>query len=235
MCSINELRPWRKLALCLFGLLATPLTQADETRNYQVEVVVFENLDTTARQSEQWPSQSKLVLPTPLVELGSPADGKLGFRLLPASSFKLSQDAQQLADSHNYRILLHTAWRQPGLEQQVALPVHLTRTVLAETPQPGTTMTSTPPTVPPPANSKVLDGYLKLMLSKFLHAEIDLVYHDSGTAVPVPTTTSPPAVAPTAPLSPVYELKETRKMRSKELHYIDSPVLGVLIEITPLQ
>jgi len=233
MRSINELRHWRKLALCLFGMLVTPMTQAEDIRNYQVEVVIFENLDPAARQSEQWPSQTKLQLPSPMVELGSPADSKLGFRLLPASSFKLNQDAQQLADSHNYRILLHTAWRQPGLEPQVALPVHLTKTVLAETQAAATS--GTPPPAIPPASSKVLDGYLKLMLSKYLHAEINLTYHDTSAAVTTADTASPPAVAAAAIVVPVYELKETRKMRSKELHYIDSPVLGMLIEITPLQ
>jgi len=31
----------------------------------------------------------------------------------------------------------------------------------------------------------------------------------------------------------VYQFKQNRKMRSKELHYIDNPVFGLLIYVTP--
>ncbi len=233
MCSINELRHWRKLSLTLIGILLIPTLYAEETRNYQVEIVIFENLDPAAHQAEQWPTQVQLQLPAPIIELGSAADSKLGFRLLPSSSFKLNQDAQQLTDSHNFRVLLHTAWRQPGLEQQVALPVHLSKSIPANT-QPVVAHEATAQTNTP-AGNKQLDGYLKLMLSKYLHAEIDLIYHDTPT--PAVTTLSSPAgnLPQSNPSGPVYHLKDIRKMRSKEMHYIDSPVLGMLIEVFPLQ
>lgn len=233
MCSINELRHWRKLSLTLLGILLIPSLHAEEPRNYQVEIVIFENLDPAAHQAEQWPTQVQLQLPAPIVELGSAADNKSGFRLLPSSSFKLNQDAQQLTDSHNFRVLLHTAWRQPGLEQQVALPVHLSKSMPADTSAAVVHDTTAP--AKPASGNKQLDGYLKLMLSKYLHAEVELIYHDI----------TPPAVnTPAAPIdsatqagtaAPVYHLREIRKMRSKELHYIDSPVLGMLIEVFPLQ
>jgi hypothetical protein len=32
-----------------------------------------------------------------------------------------------------------------------------------------------------------------------------------------------------------YHLTESRRMRSKELHYLDHPVLGVLLLVTPYE
>ncbi|MBI3561366.1 MAG: hypothetical protein HY080_06580 [Gammaproteobacteria bacterium] len=221
-------RAW--LFLCLFS---STIVLAEEARNYQIELVVFENLDLSNRQSEIWPTQLNFTLPSNMVELGSGNDLKFGFR--PVAGTKLTQEIKNLEASNNYRILLHSSWRQPGLDAQAALPVHLSATIVVPSNDPAI------PGSPVVETQKVLDGYIKIILAKYLHADVDLIYHDvSNTPSPTPLPPVLPAASPSLKLSetnlpPIFELKQSRKMRSKELHYLDSPVLGMLIYIIPLQ
>jgi Peptidoglycan-binding protein, CsiV len=193
----------RKIGLVILLAWTSAAGMAEEAKNYSVEVVVFENLDPAAHQSEVWPTQVNFPLPAPLLELGSGNEIKHGFRSLPQTSAKLAQEIKQLEASGHYRILHHRYWRQPGLEVNAALPVRLKADVTSGT--------------PPKTITMQLDGYVKVILGKFLHADIDLIFHDRDSTS-----------------APVYRLKQSRKMRSKELHYIDSPVLGMLIYITPI-
>lgn len=223
---------FRKISLLIISLLFVLPAQADEPRSYTVEVVVFEHLDMTARQNEQWPNQAALTLPSPLVELGSGTESKLGFRQLSRNNLHLVQEVRLLEESKNYRVLIHTGWRQTGLEAANAIPVHIKRDL--------------PPLAEAPAGydntAKLLDGTIKIVLSRYLHAEVDLQYRDTATAAAItPTPTPLPLALPAdakliaTKTTPVYALKQSRKMRSKELHYIDSPVLGMLVQILPVQ
>ena len=85
----------------------------------------------------------------------------------------------------------------------------------------------------------ILDGYIKIILSRYLHAEFNLTY---TTNIPVGSTRILTAanldddqLEATLPQQIVYHLMESRKMRSKEVHYIDHPVLGVIILATPFE
>lgn len=193
----------RKIGLVILLAWTTTAGLAEEAKNYSVEVVIFENLDPAARQSEAWPNQVNLQLPTSLLELGSGTETRYGFRPLSLSAGKLTPDIKELEASGHYRVLRHSYWRQPGLESNAALPVRFKAEISSG--------------VPPKAITMELDGYVKIILGKFLHADVDLIFHDRDSKS-----------------APVYRLKQSRKMRSKELHYIDSPVLGALIYITPI-
>jgi hypothetical protein len=43
------------------------------------------------------------------------------------------------------------------------------------------------------------------------------------------------AVSEQVPPTAYFELNESRRMRSKELHYLDHPALGIVVKITPLE
>ena len=66
--------------------------------------------------------------------------------------------------------------------------------------------------------SSGLQGQIALSRGRYLHLTLDLVYEAEG--------------APGEP-SQRYVLRQTRRMRSTERHYIDSPKLGVIAVITP--
>ncbi len=62
------------------------------------------------------------------------------------------------------------------------------------------------------SDSTPLDGTIKVSVKRYLHADLDLLLKNGNG----------------------YRLQASRKMRSKEIHYIDHPKMGVLILITPL-
>jgi hypothetical protein len=67
-------------------------------------------------------------------------------------------------------------------------------------------------------NSSGLQGQIALSRGRYLHLTLDLVY-DAASA---------PGEAPQR-----FVLRQTRRMRSNERHYIDSPKIGVIAVITP--
>lgn len=62
----------------------------------------------------------------------------------------------------------------------------------------------------------LVDGTLTLARSRYLHLHADLIYTDPAAGVPV-------------------ALREVRRMRSGELHYLDHPRFGVLVQVTPAE
>ena len=49
------------------------------------------------------------------------------------------------------------------------------------------------------------------------------------------TTTDQGSSSSKRVLSQVIPMKQSRRMRSKELHYIDHPMLGILVRVTPIE
>ena len=63
-----------------------------------------------------------------------------------------------------------------------------------------------------------VQGQIALSRGRYLHLTLDLVYDAAATAGESPQR---------------YVLRQTRRMRSNERHYIDSPKFGVIAVITP--
>ena len=98
-----------------------------------------------------------------------------------------------------------------------------------------------------------LDGTVRVHRARYLHVQADLLYYrplESDAAAADPTDSgASAAVLPNSPDAALIEqlmsetdatprlfrLKESRRMRSSELHYLDHPLFGVLVEIWPLE
>jgi hypothetical protein len=132
----------------------------------------------------------------------------------------------------------------------------------APAPEPGTAPPPAPPgaaVAPPfgapaaagdaPANAAeeppphTLDGTFTLWQSRFLHADVDLGYRRTYVPAP-PASTVPPAadaaqaVVPPASPEPVtlyVRMTESRRLRGDELHYLDHPLFGVLVTVSPYE
>ena len=61
--------------------------------------------------------------------------------------------------------------------------------------------------------SGLVDGTINLMKKKYLHMKTDLVFNSTEGSV---------------------ELKENRRIKSKELHYFDHPLFGLLVRVVKL-
>ena len=245
----------------LFAFFGLSNSLSAAVRYYDIEIIIFESQDQTARNSEQWRKPHDLIIPEKFVILGAPYPGAMPrqfnsrhtFKILPASSFQLTQQAKLLSEKGQNNILLHTAWRQPGMPAESALPIRFQYT-FNNTPQsnpaPAAKANASDPAVmTTPAsvsNQQQLDGFVKIVLSRYLHANVDLQYtRQIPVTMPAEQTKTsavtteeegeqqPPVVAKTTMQPVTFTFQQSRKMRSKEIHYLDHPVLGILILATP--
>ena len=228
-----------------FSLIASAEEKEEEVRYYDVEVILFENLDNFARQSENWPSSVELELPETLIEIGKPYPGKIPKEYQPRLTFKplakkelqLQEQASTIDKSESRRVLLHTGWRQPGMAREQALSVYLKRSV------PGTPPTEVETEVAgePSSMSRLaqpqageLEGTIKVILSRYLHVETDIVLRPQREELQEDIYGLELLDKVEQPV--VYRLHQTRRrMRSRETHYLDNPVIGMLVLITPYE
>jgi len=221
MNSVSRGALWRALAIvfCL-GVFAAPSYAADAW--YQVEVIVFAPHHPDAG-NEVWPENPGSPNLTNVFEIPTVATKDAQLRPLPADEYRLKDEEQKLLGSDKYEVLLHTGWRQPGLMKEQAIPVHIHTPVAAITTDGGMA-----PAQPAPLR---LDGVMNLSLARYLHLDVDLLYRPADAQQ---STGDSGFFGNSAPATPqVYRLQESRRMRSKELHYIDHPMFGVIALVTP--
>jgi Peptidoglycan-binding protein, CsiV len=197
--------------------------------------------------TEQQQAELLPLLPTPFIAL-------------PRSSREFHGKAAYMQRTGYYRTLFHETWIQPVLDEKRALPLVIDRSGDQQ-------------------SWPLLQGSVKLHLSRYLHIETSLWLNTQGEYLPGEWRMPPPPLGPVSviveapepepepeeepyypapvpadpltgelpgeqellePEGPVYPwrhavlLKQKRKMRSNEVHYIDHPLLGVVIKLTPL-
>lgn len=227
-------------------------------RYYDIEVVIIENLTDEAKNSEIWPLQVNLIQSERTVELGQAVmsewlpddvDLRASYKVLDKKHYQLTSEVEKISKSKTHRVIFHTVWRQPGLDKKLALPIHFKREILAapvasedgNNPTQNTEATSSFETTDnKPLPSSILEGLLRVTLARYLHLEAELTYQNK-----IPEITD--ADNPFAILDNENERNEMQKqgvihlkqkrnrIRSNELHYVDHPVLGMLIRITPYE
>ena len=131
-----------------------------------------------------------------------------GFRILAASELELGDAVDAMRRSRPYRVLGHVGWQQTGVDTDRSVRLDLKRLGIT--------------------NPR---GTIELYRRRFLHVVVDFEYFDGeGTFWQVP---------PGFGLAPLqyarrYQLAdEANAIRSGEYWYIDHPMFGVLVRITP--
>lgn len=206
------------IRLLLPGLLL--LTGAVHARDYQVEVVLFE---TVAGRDQ---SAGGLYYPKVgrSIRLGTEEAVAANFRPLE-QNLSLSDNAAAIAASSRYRLIRHLAWRQPGLDEKdaVAVRISLGNTSAVYLPddisayQDFIPASNTPtPDRQRKINTSTVNGSILVHLGRFLHMQTQLAFTDEETGQS-------------------FRLSQSRKMRSRELHYIDNPRFGILTRILPIE
>jgi V8-like Glu-specific endopeptidase len=123
---------------------------------YDVEVIIFSN-QNSGDDGERWPVSVRDELNAQAVV----AAGQISER--PASSFQLDGIAYALNRSRGYRVLLHTAWRQPAYDSRNAIGYVVDTAV-----QDGIWQ---------------LDGRINLVKERYLHLDVDLLLTSPGSPV----------------------------------------------------
>lgn len=231
-------------ALLIFCLSLTWNAQAEDW--YTVEVIIFANNGNEALDDEYWPEipdlpvRSSITLAPP-----SKSDEDLtAFQQLPNSLLSLNQELAQLKRSSSYRVLYHSGWMQPVAETQNPQPVRIQGENILDN------------------GMYELDGYIGVGKGRYLHFRPDLYFSrslsvaesnlllktnstepltetiESAQQPSASTAVNTAAVRPLELFIPetlTVNLNQARRMRSKELHFIDHPLFGVLVEIKPVE
>ena len=243
-------------AILSAGASAAPAadsTASDAPRDwYQVEVIIFhQSDDANIHSSEVWPTNPP---PPDFSDFAAlrPADsGTKGslvpFQEVPPSERQLGGAEATLERSSVYKPLLHVAWRQPGYpqDQAPAVRIPIETLPLGMSPSADSGTTSQPPasgdnTAPPqgqPDNAAPLpqlSGYMRVYRERYLHFQVNLRYRpDAAADTDQGYQYNSEGYFEAA--KPVVVMKQHRRMRSGELHYLDNPALGVLVKIIPIQ
>ncbi len=237
------------LATSLFFLFLHPTFAEEPIRYYDIEIVVFEALDKPAESNELWPAAKELTIPDNAAILGRKYEGKLPpeydtrllFNTLAVKDYQLTRDMESLKASGKYRVLLHTGWRQPGLPKNEAITVYFKHAISSEatenqalqtvpTTTPTTGMETGSGTATTPAAVANLEGLITIVLSRYLHLDVEMLYHKQPKAASVDMFDSS-FLEDRRGKEAVYYLQQNRRMRSKETHYIDHPVMSMLVRI----
>lgn len=214
------------------ALLLPFFAQAQTESLYRVELLVFSY--PGGGTSEQWEATPDLAYPesTRALTNATPTDPlhPTPFATLPSAQRELGGKAAEMQRSGRYRMLFHEAWVQPVASESGAVPIVLDRSGDGG---------EWPP----------LQGTIKLYMSGDLTLETNLWLNTEGEYLQSAWRMPPPPLAPSsiesqsagsAPQDRTYPyrhavlLKQTQRMRSGEVSYIDHPMLGVVAKITPL-
>ena len=184
------------------------------------------------------------------------------FATLAPGQRQLSGSAAAMQRSGRYRILFHEAWIQPMTDKGQTLPIildrsgdggqwpalqgsiklYLSRYFYLDTNLwlntggeylQGDWRMPAPP-LAPASRPQEVTAYSSLNRSSTALPAAEPA-GELATAGSTPATTETATLGPQYPFRHAVLLNTTRRMRSGELVYIDHPLLGVLIRITPLQ
>jgi len=266
------------LSAPLFAQQSDTTPEVEEQRYYDVELVIFKNLNVPKglETRKPYPAPAEPVLQVDF----SHADGlevarSMEFEPLPLERMQLIEESRKLIRSSRYELLLHLGWTQPGLSKDRMVPVRIrggdiihqdlfaepwmydpqaplpddyefpqrtpedaSSAELAALAAPETTDADSPST---PLNEGVyeLSGTVSIELSRYLHVHPDLMLRKKVREQLVQTLEDEHGENDANNHSGLnrtvvyqFPLTESRRMRSKRLHYLDHPEYGMLVLIT---
>lgn len=243
--------------------VSSPEPVNPDHRWFQADVIVFRHLETTSDEAwpqitqHSFPANS-IELKAPAASVQEPLAGDLlapvqaqtpvtpnlvrdSYIRLPSGEFELGKQAASLSRSSRYQVLSQTAWRMPVDESLHDIPVK----VRASGDQNG---------------HYLLEGTITVSASRFLHVDADLWYSElASEALSSKLTLANEAEGSENSIgdlsqsglregllmhsesldSPVritrnFHLNQRRRIRNtSEVQYLDTPVIGVLVKLTP--
>ena len=217
----------------LFSISSTALaeTEAAPLKQYDVEIIIFEDAHARYLNSETWPQHDDSVsTDDESIQGQSIINTKKNKPAVEIENIKpsiLTQEYKRINRSSQYEVLQYSAWRQPGLESSKAFDVELASLKNSHSAK----------------SENSISGTIKVVLARYLHLFGELEYHrplqSKAGATDNTQQGQESADASYGPASLAsensYPIEFRRRMRSKELHYIDHPLVGILVQINPVE
>ena len=214
-------------------------------KQYDIEIIIFEDAHARYLNSETWPQDDEHII-TNVTDAESNKDSKDTNKqpkdknkvvIEKISTKILQREYKRINNSSEYEVLRYSAWRQQGLEASKAFDVPLSAlNNLHKT-----------------KSDNFISGTIKVVLARYLHLHGELEYKrpitESANQLENPATGSSTQESTTSPsfdtstdttaqalaTEASYPIEFRRRMRSKELHYIDHPLVGILVQINPVE
>ncbi|MCP4492954.1 MAG: hypothetical protein GY820_37490 [Gammaproteobacteria bacterium] len=234
----------------------------DDIRYYDVEIIIFKNIQAPKGKETMLPI-SLPIHDEEELDPSSPTSIKAAetksYTLIPPENLRLIDKVSKIIASPYYELLAHVGWRQPGLEkskvlsiwirggkvfgddyvsidsQLSGLPANSANQLDDQLQQPTAIQTIRG------THEKLyeLEGKITIALSRYLHTYTDLIlrkprYSLEGV-LDNPELAAQLETSPDTRILNNHSLKEHRRMRSKTLHYLDSPEFAMLALITPYE
>ena len=222
----------KHLAILLL-LTSTSITHAEEgiikkPLEYDVDVIIFEDANARYINSEDWALDA--IVTEPETDKSAKNLNKLSVREINATAYKdikpkiLNTEYKRINYSKEYNVLFYGSWRQTGLEEKKAFDINIEKLKNRHK----------------TSSKNTIKGNFKLVLARYLHIYGEMEYQRN-----VDSTSTKKAIANNESTEQAlenntlentpYPIKIHRRMRSKELHYIDHPLVGILIQINPVK
>jgi hypothetical protein len=247
------------------ALFAQDQSEDKEMKYYDVEIIVFRNDKVPHSHELNLPTPSSTVDENALDLSSPASIRQAatkGYTPLKPEELRLLDKVEGIIQSSRYTLLLHTGWRQPGSDEKNSIPVWIKggkvyndgyssidqfREIENATPSnqfQDQSLTQANPVMEEqlkgPKGLYELEGQITVTLSRYLHTNAELVLRKPATPVELLQQSSDSALIDEnqvieGQLLLNYGLNEKRRMRSKKLHYLDSPQFGMLVLITPYQ
>ena len=205
---------------------AEDVASPKDLKEYDVEIIIFEDAHARYLKSETWKQKTK----TEGQQSATAKTHKIsttGFKSIKPAILK--KQYKRINGSSEYKILFYGAWRQAGLDKSKAFEININDLKNSHRVRSKNTLT----------------GTFKLVLARYLHIYNQLNYQRKITVTAEPeiiATDSETSEKQTellnndmTPSNGLYPLNSHRRMRSKKLHYIDHPLVGMLIQINPVE
>ncbi|MDF1759155.1 MAG: CsiV family protein [Coxiellaceae bacterium] len=216
-------------------VLNAALAEDGDTKQYQIELIIYSQITPAAVQSEQWPITPAFQLPSgqyaSLVRNDiSTLDGetvKNHIQLLPRSQFKLKNVQRHLNNSRQFKTIMHIAFRTAVQSPRQAIPIHITGgdyfNANGDTVKPDDDTTGLQPQI---------DGMMSINVQRYFNVAFNLVFSAPLKQIAAMSKDDYYNTLDSGVMH--FNLLQNRRMRSKELNYIDYPLYGIVMEIFPL-
>ncbi len=192
---------------------------ASET-GYEVELIIFEDTKSRYFGSEDWSyNDIKHLTVLENKENNSNNIGKIQdseYTQLEWTTAKLAEKMEKINKNPDFRILINKRWKQTGLSRENAFKIPISSKIKSAR------MNKIGDSLKLDSNSYIT-GSVSLIMSRYLHFNLDLEYYKSVTSETKEIDAT----------QKMYPILAERRMRSREIHYIDHPLVGIIVVATP--
>lgn len=249
-------------ALVLSSMLVIEPALAQQEKRpawFEIEVIIFKHLNPEPGDSEQWPEAPgfpaiesaielalaqtdepiiadtpeqaylrKLLIADHLQVIEEPAEtGDMReYELLQKNKLQLGKLRHSLLRSKNYTPILHFAWRQQGLGREDVQTILVDSSNESLKFQQDLSPSNKVETHTAINETIEIEGTLRISRSRYLHADIDLLYRIEKNKSSL--LTSDQSIER-------FRMTQSRRLRSKEIHYFDHPKFGLILRVIPVK